>query len=183
MMSDEDKVRHNARRRAARKANNLDAELDKIYSKPIEEWDTEEIQRGRPRGADGTFRGRKPKWITPAIQSERQRRLRQLMMDDLGTFAGDALRLIHTEMMNKGVGDDGKPLVPASVRVDAAKYLVDQFIGKAKVSVDVHEDNSLLDLMGGLLVNPDGMPSHHIVVDGDVVDPEDDPASELRSMD
>ena len=107
----------------------------------------------------------------------------ELLMDDLGTFAGEALRLIHTEMMNKGVGDDGKPLVPASVRVDAAKYLVDQFIGKAKVSVDVHEDNSLLDLMGGLLVNPDGVLSHHIVVDGGVVDTDDDPDGELRSMD
>ena len=60
--------------------------------------------------------------------------------------------------------------MPASVRVDVGKYLVDQVMGKAKVSVDIHEDNSLIDLMGGILINPDGMPSHHVVIDGEVVE-------------
>ena len=143
MATDAEKARHNARRRAAEKADNLDADIAIVYEKPSTEWDDEEIARGRPRGADGTFRGRKPKWLTPALQAERQRRLRQLMADELGTFAGDALRGLHKVLMDDRRDDDGKPVVPASVRVDVGKYLVDQFLGKAKVSVDVHEDNPL----------------------------------------
>ena len=70
--------------------------------------------------------------------------------------------------------DDGKPVVPASVRVDVGKYLVDQFLGKAKISVDVHEDNSLADLLGAVLINPDGQASHQIIVEGEVVSDDQD---------
>ena len=161
--SDEYRTKHNARRRAAKKAENLGAEIAIVYEKPIEEWDDEEITRGRPRASDGTFRGRVPKWMTPTLQVERQRRLRQLMADDLGTFAADALRVIHSVMMDDRRDVDGKLVVPASVRVDAGKYLLDQFLGKAKVSVDVNEYNPLLELMGGILVNPDGEPSHQVI--------------------
>ena len=67
---------------------------------------------------------------------------------ELGTYAADALRVLHKVLKDDRRDDDGKPVVPASVRVDVGKYLVDQFMGKAKISVDVHEDNSLLDMMG-----------------------------------
>jgi hypothetical protein len=39
--------------------------------------------------------------------------------------------------------------------------------------VDVHEDNSLVDLLGAVPIYRDGMPSHQIIVDGEVVDAED----------
>jgi hypothetical protein len=52
---------------------------------------------------------------------------------------------------------------------------VDQFLGKSKVSVDVHDHNPLMDLMGAVLINPGGMPSHRIIIDGDIVTDEDRP--------
>ena len=170
MRSDDEKIRHNARRRAAKKAANLGSEIAIVYEKPIEQWDDEEIARGRPRGSDGTFRGRKPKWLTPALQAERQRRHRQLMADELSTFAGDALRVLHQVLMDKSTDDDGKARVPASVRVDVGKYLVDQVMGKATAQIDVTTHEPLMDLMGAILVNPDGKPSHHVVIEGSVVD-------------
>ena len=85
------------------------------------------------------------------------------MTNDLATFAADALRVIHSVMMDDRRDEDGKLVVPASVRVDAAKYLVDQMMGKSKVSVDVNEHNPLMELMAGILVNPDGEPSHQII--------------------
>jgi hypothetical protein len=123
-------AKRSARRRARKlvTAKDVSAEIAVIYEKPIEEWDDEELTRGRPRSSDGTFRGSRPKWLTPALQAERQRRLRQLMSNELGTFAADALRVIHAVVMDDRRDDDGKLVVPASVRVDAAKYLVDQFI-------------------------------------------------------
>lgn len=168
---------HNARRRAKAKAGRADfsAEIELIYEKPIEQWDDEELARGRPRAHDGTFRGKRPQWLTPALQSERQRRLRQLMADELGTFAADALRTIHSVMTDNRTDDFGRPAVPASVKLDAGKYLVDQFMGKATATIDVNAGTALADLMGGILVNADGEPSHH-VIEGSVV--EDDPTED-----
>lgn len=182
MMSDDEKTKHNARRRAAKKVENLGAEIAIVYEKPIEQWDDEEITRGRPRAADGSFRGRRPAWLTPALQAERQRRLRQLMADDLATFAADALRVIHAVMMDDRRDDEGKPVVPASVRVDASKYLVDQVMGKAKTSIDLSASNPLEELMGGILVNPDGEPSHQIIEMAalDPADGEDRPDTSLN---
>jgi len=163
------------RERARRKAEKADvsAEIELLYKKPLDQWDDEELTRGRPRGPDGTFRGARPKWLTPALQEERRRRLRQLMADDLGTFAADALRVIHAVMMDKSRDEAGKPVVPASVRVDVGKYLLDQFMGKATATVDVNAGNTLVELLGDVLVNPDGNPSH-MIIEGSVV--EDDPA-------
>jgi hypothetical protein len=184
-MSREEKERHNARRRAKAKARRADvsAELEIIYQKPLEQWDDEEIARGRPRAQDGTFRGSRPSYLTPAIQAERQRRLRQLMADELGTFAADALRTIHAVMTDTSTDDFGKPVVPASVRLDAGKYLVDQFMGKATAKIDVHTSNALDEFLSGILVNPDGEPSHQII-EGAMVDPADrEDADSLRGVD
>src|SRR5690349_18056761 len=104
-MTDEQK---NARQRARKKVAKADISNEiAILYKPLDEWDDEEVARGRPRGSDGTFRGRRPQWLTPAIQAERQRRLRQLMVDELGTFAGDALRILHSHMTDDRRDVDG----------------------------------------------------------------------------
>lgn len=183
MPADDRAERKNARRRARRSVAQTDVgrEIEILYSKPIEQWDDEELTRGRPRDKNGGFRGARPSWLTPALQTERQRRLRQLMADDLGTFAADALRTIHSVMTDKRTDDFGKPVVPASVQLDAGKYLVDQFMGKAAATIDVNQMSPLESLLADILVNPDGQPSHQIV-EGEVVEDlsdgedDDDPA-------
>lgn len=171
MPADERAAKKNARRRARKAVAQADVgrEIEILYRKPIEEWDDEELARGRPRDKNGGFLGKRPSWLTPALQSERQRRLRQLMADELGTFAADALRTIHSVMTDDRRDEFGKPLVSASVRLDAGKYLVDQFMGKATTTVDVHNGNTLAELMTGILVNADGEPSHQII-EGTVVE-------------
>ena len=97
------------------------------------------------------------------------------MVDELGTFAGAALRTIHSVLTATSTDDFGKPRVSAAVRVDAAKYLVDQFVGKARTTVEINDGNALQELLSGILVNPDGEPSHPgIVIDAEVVDPSED---------
>jgi hypothetical protein len=170
-----DRANREARKRARGKARraaakgDVSAEIVTIYGKPIEEWDDEELVRGRPRDREGFFRGSRPNWLTPAIQAERQRRLRQLMADELGTFAADALRTIHAIMTDDRRDDDGKLLVSAATRLDAGKYLVDQFMGKATATVDVHAGSSVAELMAKIMVNPDGQDAHP-VIEGQVVD-------------
>jgi len=51
------------------------AEVSDRWAKPIEEWDWQELARGRPRCADGTFKGVAPQWVTLAVRNEAKRRL------------------------------------------------------------------------------------------------------------
>lgn len=143
------------------------------YQKPLEEWDWEELSRCRPRAPDGTFRGNKPKWITPAIAAEAKRRMRELTEEELMTHAIDAIGVLSTVMHDDREDDFGKPITPASVKVDAAKYILNHVIGTPKARVEVNTDNPIADLMADVLVNPDGNPSH-IVIEGEVVEDEDD---------
>lgn len=144
------------------------------YQKPVEEWDWEELSRGRPRGADGKFYGNKPKWITPAIVAEAQRRMRAMTEQELMTNAFDAIRVMREIMSDNDIDDFGKPTVPASVKLDAAKYILNHVIGTPKARVEIESSNPLQDLMGQVLVNPDGTPSHMMVIEGSVVEDEDD---------
>src|SRR6478609_9046244 len=64
----QEKSRKQARARARRKMRRGEALMDdaliEIGWKPVEEWDDEELARGRPRNSLGTFTGRKPGWVT-----------------------------------------------------------------------------------------------------------------------
>ncbi|MGD9729504.1 MAG: hypothetical protein AB7V39_24440 [Nitrospiraceae bacterium] len=149
------------------------ADIELVYKKPLEEWDWEELSKGYPRDVDGAFPRRKPDWITPAIRAEAQRRMRNMSEHELMTYAQAAIATLAELMTEQGVDDFGKPLVPATVRADAAKYILNHVIGTPKARVEVSEHNPLIDLMAGVLVNPDGLPSHTIV-EGEVVEDSDD---------
>ncbi len=119
---------------APRTVHNADisAEIAAIYDKPIEQWDDEEITRGRPRSSDGTFRGRTPSFLTPALQAERQRRLRQLMTNELGTFAADALRVIHAVVMNTSTDNEASVKHRLQWRVRTPAWRVPWFGGGSR---------------------------------------------------
>lgn len=169
-----------ARRRLRNKAERLEEEISKdiaiAFRKPVEEWDWEELSRGRPRGENGRFEGRKPSWITPAIQAEARRRMRTLTEDELMTHASMAINVLRDIMTDTSEDDFGKPIVPASVRVDAAKYVLNHVIGTPIARVETNQTNPIADLMGDILVNPDGEPSHMIIdmPGGDEEDDDDD---------
>lgn len=156
-----------ARRRLRSRAERLDEEVHKdieiVYKKPIEDWDWEELSRGRPRGANGKFDGRKPSWITPAITAEARRRMRTFTEGELMVHASAAIDVLKEIMTDQTQDDFGKPVVPASVRVDAAKYVLNHVIGTPTARVEVSETNPIADLMADVLVNPDGEPSHMVI--------------------
>lgn len=163
-----------ARRRMRKSADNIDRDIQILYKKPMEEWDMEELARGRPKGEDGKFRGPRPTWITPVILREAQDRLRQLTKDELATYAGDAVRVMVELMKDDSVDmETGKAVVSPKTRLDAAKYVLDQIIGKPTNPVEVTGNVTLQHLMGSILVNPDGAQAHP-VLDGEVVDDDED---------
>jgi hypothetical protein len=66
------------RKRLRRREVPLKRDLEMLANsrKPMSEWDTEELARGRPRDKNGGFRGDTPKWITPLMLDEEMLSLR-----------------------------------------------------------------------------------------------------------
>lgn len=160
------------RRRIRQSGEKLERDVAMLY-KPIDEWDMEELARGRPRNKSGNFQGPAPTWLTPVIIKEAKDRLRVLTRDEIAVFANDATRVMHKLMTSEELDYDGKPIVSASVRLDAAKYLLDQTIGKATNQVEITGNVQLEHLMASVLVNPDGREAHP-VIDGEVMEHDED---------
>ena len=161
------------RSRIRKSGAKLERDVSMLY-KPIEEWDMEELARGRPRNKAGTFSGPSPSWLTPLIMKQAKDRLRILTRDEIAVFSADATRVMHKLMMNEDTDFDGKPLVNPSVRLQAATYLLDQTIGKSTTPVEISGNVVLESLFAKVLVNDDSGDVAHPVIDGEVVEEEDD---------
>lgn len=117
------------RARARRHARISEAEFDKLY-KPIAEWDEEELARGRPRAADGSFRGKSPSWITREMHEQAMARFKGIVEGKMRRETVTALGVIHQILESEDVDDKGKPVVNASTKMDAAKFLIEHVVGK-----------------------------------------------------
>ena len=124
--------------RIRRKAGRADAEIEHycrvVYNKPVEEWDWEELAKGRPRNAQGKFQGAPPKWITPHLLREARRRLVEGVYGELGVQSKYALETLN-RLLTDGEVDD-------KVALDAAKFVINHIIGnpKAIVSIDASDE-------------------------------------------
>lgn len=182
VLSERDRdVRKRIRREFDKKQTpNRDARIKRdfeILYKPIAEWDWEELSKGRPRNERGNFEGTKPTWITPLIEQEIGRRMKTMTERQIMTHAHDAIKTLTQIMMEDEVDITGKPTVAASVRVDAAKYIINRVIGTPTAHVEIESGNRLEALMGSIMVNPDGEEAHP-VIEGTVVEDEDDDGGE-----
>lgn len=137
----------NRLRRANQKFAEAKADVELLYKKPIEEWDFEELQRGKPRGANGKFSGGRPKWLTPVIMAEAQARLRTVTQEQLGMYAGSAI-----DVMNELMTSSRVPMV----RFQAAKYVLDQVIGLPTQRMEVKGEVEFHSMLADVIVNPDG---------------------------
>lgn len=165
-----------ARRRLRTNTDRLEEaiarDIELVYQKPVSEWDWEELSHGRPKGSDGTFSGPRPTWITSSVQAEAKRRMRVMTEDQIMVHADAAIKVLNELMTDNDVDDFGKPTTPSAVKLQAAQYVLNHIIGTPKARVEIDTHNPLAELMGGILVNPDGEPSH-MIVEGTVVDQEE----------
>ena len=167
-----------AHERGERDTDQIKRDIAIAYGKPLEEWDWEELSRGRARPPGdhepGKIRGRRPKILAEGqlINLEAQRRMRALAEHEILTLADEALRCLFELITNDEVNEWGAPLVPAGVKLQASQYIMNHVIGTPKQRHEVSGTNPLAELMGGVLVNPDGRASHEIV-DGEVVEDEE----------
>lgn len=165
------------RNRLRRRGKNLDREWNlyqqEAYGKPIEEWDLEELARGRPRAEDGSFRGRSPSWITPFVMREAKRRLLDEAFGSLAGHVDLAVRTIVKLLKNNEVDDYGRPVVDARTKFAAAQFVIDHVIGKPKVGIEIDATDTVRQFLASALVLDDGSPAHP-VIDGQFTEDEED---------
>lgn len=152
------------KRRLRQGSRDIERDLNMLYEKPVEEWDFEELQKGRPRNENGSFnRGRRPTWITPAVIQQVRVRLKEMTRDDLSQHVGAALSCLGELMQDDTCDDNGRPNTPANVKLQAATYVLDQVIGKPTQATEVRVNTTLDGMLARVMVNPDGTDAHPII--------------------
>lgn len=158
------------RQRMRRRNRTTEADMRLLASarKPLEDWDLEELARGRPRDADGHFRGAPPKWITPVVTMEAKRRLGIRALEDLGSMVGAAIGVVYDMMMNQDLYDDGRPIVDSKTRLQCAFFIIDHVLGKPKQRVEMSgEEAGFKNMLAkALMMRDEGgrmIPAHPVV--------------------
>lgn len=151
-------IRARARRRAARGSKSRkpimsELEFEALY-KPIEDWDLEELARGRPRDVDGGFRGRKPSWITREVHERAMEQFQLAIKTEMGVMGTTALDTLRYVLDNEDTDERGKPIVPASAKNQAAMFLLEHVVGKPKQQVQQDISVKLQGILGAVMVNP-----------------------------
>jgi hypothetical protein len=148
-------IRARARRKAEKNRRELmtEQEFEALY-KPIEEWDIEELARGRPRNAEGTFRGRKPGWITREVHERSMELFVELTKSDMAALTPSALDSLRWVLTSDEVDERGKPIVPASAKNQASMFLLEHVVGKPKQQTQMDISVKLQGILGSVMVNP-----------------------------
>lgn len=163
-------------------------EMRVMAKKPIEEWDNEELARGRPRNINGTFAGRPPKWVSREIHEEAMNRFQSVIKTEMNYQGIHAIEALNYILNNDEVDNRGKPLIPPSTKADAAKFFLEHIVGKPKQRIESDISVKLQGILGAVMVNPgedEGFNLAHMpgytmtlgdpnIVDGEIIDDDSD---------
>lgn len=141
------------RKRVRRRGKITGAEFDQLY-KPLEEWDLEELARGRPRNKSGDFRGRGPAWITREMHERIMEQFHKIVRTEMNASTVTALAVVEAVMQDDRLDSRNRPLVGASTKLDAAKFLLEHVVGKPKVHVETDISVKLQGLLAHATVGP-----------------------------
>ena len=147
------------RERARRSKKGMDSDEFKTVYRPVEEWDAEELARGRPKDRRGKFSGRPPKWLTRELHEEAMTRFRQVIRDGMNANTNIALETIKNIMENDETDEDGRPRVSANAKLDAAKFLIDHALGKPKQRVESDINVKLQGMLASAIITPGMLPA------------------------
>lgn len=151
-------TRRQVRRRAERKLKKgmhlTDEEMEVLF-RPLAEWDLEELKRGRPRDVHGKFTGKTPVGflrgeMVEKIREELQKRVR----GRLDHLTVEATTAVQDLLDNNEVDGRGRPVVPASVKMRAAEFVIDHMLGKPTQRVETDLSAKLLGVLSDVMVSP-----------------------------
>lgn len=149
------------RRRLKRGTLDPESARELLGGKHIDEWDLDELAKGRPRCANGTFKGPKPAWVTPQLQEEAQVRFREWAKGELSKGSIKALATVM-ELISDAESE--------RTRLDASKFTLEYVLGKPTQEIKADVGLQLQGLLAGVLVNPDGQ---NAIQEAEVVDDEE----------
>lgn len=148
-------------------------DIEILYRKPLEKWDLEELAHGRVRGADGTFVGRAPSWITPVMQAEAKRRLLTATFGKMAKHIDTAVQVVANLMTSEEIDDKGRPIVDARTKLAAAAFVLEHFLGKPTVFVEAEINDMTKSAIASAIVLDDGEPEDHFILEGSFEELED----------
>jgi hypothetical protein len=150
--------------------------LVEIGYKPVSEWDTEELARGRPRNSSGSFRGSSPSWLTEDIRAEAMRLLKENAFGELMALVPLAAKTIYGVISSEAVDDNGRPIVDAKTKLQASTWLMEHAVGKAmqRTSIEVNAVDQTARAIASAIVLDDGKPQDHWIVEGELADEADE---------
>lgn len=159
-------IKARIRRNGGRAAEDIQMFHEVVYGevKPVSEWTIEELQHGRPRHPTGGWRGPRPKWITPIIQAEIRRRLREETIQNLVGHTGAAIKVLAEFLKN-----EEEP----NLRFRAAALIIEYAAGTPDKNLHVTGNVQLQSMLASALVLDDGTPAHP-VIEGAIVEVEGD---------
>lgn len=147
-------IRARARRRRARGQHLDEQEMEYLYPKPVEEWDLEELARGRPKNARGKFSGPSPQWVDRSVFEAATSRFTNVVKGEMRATTVDALKMLTQLINNEDVDERGKPFVAASTKLDAAKFLLEHVVGKPTQRIENDVSVRLQGILATVMVNP-----------------------------
>lgn len=143
------------RKRLRKHGKVVKEDLQLLYGgRSIEDWDYEELARGRPRGVDGGFHGPAPAWIDRALHEQIVRRFETIVREEMNAHTVHALDVISKLLLDESVDEKGKPLTGSSTKLDASKFLIEHVIGKPKQRTETDISVKLQGILGHAIVNP-----------------------------
>lgn len=149
--------RRRAIKKFVEKTTLSEAEASILYNKPLREWDNEELARGRPRNKDGTFSGPAPAFVTAEVHEEAMDRFTSIVRTGMRVATVDAIKFMQEMITDQELDNRGKPVVGASTKLDAAKFLVEHIIGKPTQRTETDISVKLQGILGAIMVNPNEM--------------------------
>lgn len=176
-------IRARARRRGALAGEPgalSEREKQALIGKPMEEWDLEELARGRPRDKNGNFTGVAPKWITRGMHEKSIELFKEMMRTDMRSHTVRAMEVLRDILDNDDYDEKGKPVVAAGVKADTAKFLIEHLLGKPTQPIEADISIKLQGILGSVLVQPSELhngyapASSHRVLEGEIVEEEEE---------
>ena len=146
--------RDRVKARAKRFAKKIEKEELDVLHRPVEEWDLEELARGRPRNSIGTFAGSAPAFVTRLVHEAAMSRFKELIKADMNSSTITALGVIETILTSREVDGRGKAIVPPSTKLDASKFLIEHILGKPTQRVETDISVKLQGILGTVMINP-----------------------------
>lgn len=156
------RLRRANKKNQARQEEDVKLYLEATGKKPIEEWDWEELAKGRPRDSKGGFTGRKPTWITPTVTKEAKRRLMDHTLSELNLHINVAIECIVGLIKSEDVDDHGKPLVDARTKLAASMFIIEHVTGKPKAVFEIEANDNVRQALAAAIVLDDGKPQGHL---------------------